>query len=195
MDNFTAGEQVTNVLREKIFSGEIQDGTELTQTWVAEQLGVSRMPIREALQNLELEGFIERLDNRHTRVIGFGEEEGKSRLKVLSSLEKEAALVLMKTGKPAGKITKLQDIVKSSFSKDKELYFHTLLFMESEDRYLNQVFNRMIKPTLQLFIHHRKSSSSIAREKLLEITSALGQKEFGKIEKLLDEYYTELSIR
>ena len=61
-------DSVVNALRDAILSGEIECGAELTQTELAESLGVSRMPVREALLALEYQGLAERLSNQHLRV-------------------------------------------------------------------------------------------------------------------------------
>lgn len=49
---------VTQVLREAILRGDFQGGDSLRQEDLAAQLGVSRMPVREALKQLESEGFV-----------------------------------------------------------------------------------------------------------------------------------------
>lgn len=56
------------MLRYEILSGSMKPGDELAQESIAEQLGLSRMPVREALQALEQEGFLVRLPNRHMQV-------------------------------------------------------------------------------------------------------------------------------
>ena len=61
-------DSVVNALRDAILSGQIASGTELTQVELAESLGVSRMPVREALIILEYQGLMERLPNQHVRV-------------------------------------------------------------------------------------------------------------------------------
>ena len=61
-------DSVVKALRDAILSGEIECGAELTQTELAESLGVSRMPVREALQILEYQGLAQRLSNQHLRV-------------------------------------------------------------------------------------------------------------------------------
>ncbi|WP_017798027.1 GntR family transcriptional regulator [Oceanobacillus kimchii] len=50
--------RVCSVLREAILKGDFKPGERLVQTELANQIGVSRMPIREALRTLELEGLI-----------------------------------------------------------------------------------------------------------------------------------------
>jgi len=52
-------DSVTEALRGRIVSGELAPGTRVVERRVAEQLGVSRVPVREALRVLEREGFLE----------------------------------------------------------------------------------------------------------------------------------------
>jgi DNA-binding GntR family transcriptional regulator len=55
----TLRENVTDLLRRFIIDGSLPPGTEFNQAQVAERLGISRGPIREALAQLEQEGLIE----------------------------------------------------------------------------------------------------------------------------------------
>ena len=54
----TRTQLVVEILREKILSGEIVAGQALRQTALAEELNVSRIPVREALLQLEAEGLV-----------------------------------------------------------------------------------------------------------------------------------------
>lgn len=49
---------VTTILRQAILKGELKPNERLVQADIADQLGVSRMPVREALKTLELEGLV-----------------------------------------------------------------------------------------------------------------------------------------
>ena len=60
---------IVQLMKEEILSGVMKPGEELAQEALAERLGVSRMPIREALQNLVQEGFAVRLPNRHIQAV------------------------------------------------------------------------------------------------------------------------------
>ena len=55
----TVTSSVVDVLREKIISHEIEAGTPLRQNALADELNVSRIPVREALLQLEAEGLVE----------------------------------------------------------------------------------------------------------------------------------------
>ena len=50
--------RVTSILKRAIYSGEYKSGQELSLTAIAEQLGISRTPVREAFQTLAAEGLI-----------------------------------------------------------------------------------------------------------------------------------------
>lgn len=56
--NKPSSEQITAALRQMIYEGTLSSGAPLKQEDLAEQFGVSRIPIREALKKLEAEGLI-----------------------------------------------------------------------------------------------------------------------------------------
>jgi DNA-binding GntR family transcriptional regulator len=56
-------DQVTQLLRDYLISGNIAAGTKLVERDIAEQLGISRAPARDALLQLEREGLIESRSN------------------------------------------------------------------------------------------------------------------------------------
>ena len=57
-------EGVARILRSRIFSGRLKPGDPLPERLLAEQLGVSRTPVREALFTLQSEGLVELTPNR-----------------------------------------------------------------------------------------------------------------------------------
>jgi DNA-binding GntR family transcriptional regulator len=59
---------VHEALREAILSGALPQGEVLSQVQLAEQFGVSRTPLREALRMLQAEGFVDSVPNRRVRV-------------------------------------------------------------------------------------------------------------------------------
>lgn len=58
LNHQTMQESVADMIRDLILSGQLEPGQRLTQNQIAEQLGVSRTPVREALQKLASEGLV-----------------------------------------------------------------------------------------------------------------------------------------
>lgn len=54
----TAPDHIVSVLREAIYEGALEDGEVLNQVAVAEHFGVSRVPVREAMRQLQAEGLL-----------------------------------------------------------------------------------------------------------------------------------------
>jgi GntR family transcriptional regulator, gluconate operon transcriptional repressor len=59
LDQSRLGEEVAQMLRRAIISGELDSGTHLVESALSERFQVSRAPIREALRELESEGLVE----------------------------------------------------------------------------------------------------------------------------------------
>ncbi|MCU1655568.1 MAG: GntR family transcriptional regulator [Pseudonocardiales bacterium] len=70
-----ASHRVAAFLREAILSGEIAPGERIRQEDVAERIGGSRLPVREAVRMLEAEGLIEYETNKGARVPVLGMRE------------------------------------------------------------------------------------------------------------------------
>ena len=68
IDNKPLRERVLDALREAIITGELKPGQPLVEMELASQLGISRAPLREALQTLVQEGLIETAAYRGTIV-------------------------------------------------------------------------------------------------------------------------------
>ena len=67
--------QLHGYLRQCILDGKLPPGTKLSQVGLAEQLGVSRTPLREVLRMLQEEGFVEFEPNQRMRVKGLDPAE------------------------------------------------------------------------------------------------------------------------
>lgn len=81
---------VFNTLRQAILKGELAPGERLMEIQLAEKLGVSRTPIREAIRKLELEGLVLMIPRRGAEVAKISEKSLKDVLEVRRSLEELA---------------------------------------------------------------------------------------------------------
>lgn len=68
IENVPLRVQVADRLRKAILSGRLKPGTSLVETALAEQMNVSRAPIREAIQILENDGLVETIAYKGKRV-------------------------------------------------------------------------------------------------------------------------------
>ena len=80
---------IVEVIRDAILSGKIRADTEMTQNELAQDLGVSRMPVREALILLEYQGLVRRLPNNHVRAVRFSEGYFESLFRMCMELESD----------------------------------------------------------------------------------------------------------
>ena len=81
---------VFNTLRRAILRGELEPGERLMEIQLAEKLGVSRTPIREAIRKLELDGLVLMIPRRGAEVARISEKNLKDVLEVRRSLEELA---------------------------------------------------------------------------------------------------------
>lgn len=70
-------DKIYEMLKEAIFSGELEPGERIIETRLADEMGISRTPIREAIRHLESEGYIESMDNGGVRVSEITEDDIK----------------------------------------------------------------------------------------------------------------------
>jgi GntR family transcriptional regulator, vanillate catabolism transcriptional regulator len=83
----TLAQNVTDTLRDWILHGQVRPGARLEEIPLAEQLGVSRTPVRAALGTLATEGLIDHQPKRGYLVRGFDVEEIVAAYEVRSVLE------------------------------------------------------------------------------------------------------------
>ena len=84
-------DQVLKALRNAVFKGDLKKDEEITQNEMADMLGVSRMPVREAFQELHKEGIIHIQGNRRVVVVGLTREDVADHYDIRAFLEGLAA--------------------------------------------------------------------------------------------------------
>ena len=85
------GEHVFDNLKQAIIRGNIAPGEWLVESHIAQMLGMSRTPVREAIHKLEREGLIERQPRGGFTVLGLGREDIEETFGIRSVLEGYAA--------------------------------------------------------------------------------------------------------
>ncbi|MGW1347030.1 GntR family transcriptional regulator [Kribbella sp. NPDC002412] len=90
-DHVALREQVLAELRRRIVDGDYAQGERLTETRLADDFGVSRNPVREALRVVEAEGFVQILPRRGAVVVTLDEVAVRDLFAVREQLETLAA--------------------------------------------------------------------------------------------------------
>lgn len=88
LERHTTVELAVDRLRERILSGQLPAGTQLRQEKLASDLGVSRMPVREALRQLEAEGLVRLETHKGAVVARLSTQELRENYEIRARLER-----------------------------------------------------------------------------------------------------------
>ena len=100
--NRSLSDDVSDAVREAIFSGRFRPGSPLREMHLAKELDVSQKTVRDALVKLERYGLVVRVPNKETTVTRHSRREVQQRLDLRATLEEMAAL-------EAAKLMKAED--------------------------------------------------------------------------------------
>lgn len=91
LDQRSLSDDVAQIIRKMILNGELHAGERINQAHLAENLSISRGPIREALKLLQNEGLIKHETNKGTFVATLSKEDAFEIYTLRALLEGEAA--------------------------------------------------------------------------------------------------------
>jgi DNA-binding GntR family transcriptional regulator len=139
--------QVADILRSAIVTGKLRPGTTLVETVLAEQLNVSRAPIREAIQDLENDGLVETMAYRGKRVKPLTVREVSETCEMRQRFEVMAVRRILDQGTPVGTLwTPCRTMDEAAAAGDREALvaadevFHRTLIQLSDHRLLAQLW-------------------------------------------------------
>lgn len=145
-------EVVSEALRQAIQDGVLKPGERLMEIPLAEELGVSRTPIREAIRKLELEGFVVMIPRRGTYVANISLKDIAQVFEIRSALEELAA------GLAAERITaeeieelermlvEIGDLIELKDMErivDADIKFHEVLYKASRNERLAEIVHNL----------------------------------------------------
>ena len=108
----TLTDRALKEIRDAIRSGKVKPGDRLVEMQLAQEMQISRFPIREALRYLEKEGLVETIPFKGTHVAEFTEKDMEELYSLRSSLEELAVRILIEN-LDEKKIKKLETIIQS----------------------------------------------------------------------------------
>ena len=130
---------VFNTLRQAILKGELEPGERLMEIQLADRLGVSRTPIREAIRKLELEGLVLMIPRKGAEVAKISEKSLRDVLEVRRSLE-ELAIELACQRMSDSDIEDLE-IAQNAFQTDE--HYHDIIYNGTGNNRLVQILNNL----------------------------------------------------
>ena len=83
-------EEIRNAIREAIFSGKLNPGDRIIETYWAKELGVSQGPVREAIRDLEAMGLVETVPFKGSRIRTLTEKDVRDNYSVRICLESKS---------------------------------------------------------------------------------------------------------
>jgi GntR family transcriptional regulator of vanillate catabolism len=125
-----------------ILAGELAPRTRVTEAALAEQLGVSRTPVRNVLPTLAAEGLLAPVGRRGFAVKAFSAQESWEALELRAFLEGHAARLLALKGASPEVLEALEDCL----AEGDRLFDKRHLVIEDEERYgaMNARFHRTV---------------------------------------------------
>jgi DNA-binding GntR family transcriptional regulator len=153
LDNYKPlRELVFESLREAIIGGLLRPSERLMEIQLAEEMGVSRTPVREAIRKLELEGLVVMIPRKGAYVAGMSTKDIADVFEIRGALEGLAAELaseratdddLERMERYLVKISEEIDTGDLSKVVETDTDFHTLIYEASRNARLSQIINNL----------------------------------------------------
>lgn len=191
-------EIVFETMREAIINGDLAPGERLMEVQLAEEMGVSRTPVREAIRKLELEGLVAMIPRKGAYVANYSLKD------ITDVFEIRAALESLAAGLACERITddeieELQQlVVKVGEVKENDLEelvkvdteFHDRIYKASRNSRLEQMISNL-REQIQRFRSTSLASPGRIQNTLEEhkgIANAIAERDIALAQKLASEH-------
>lgn len=195
-------EEVAELLRQRIFSRELEPGSWIDELKIAEAYGISRTPLREALKVLAAEGLVTMKVRRGAYVTEVSERDLRDVYHLLGLLESDAAGVVASQASEEQllELKKLHDELERAAQPekvDRELFFainerfHMRLLEIANNRWRDQMVADLRK-VMKLNRRNSLLKSGRIQESLLEhraLMAALQSRNAQKSQKCMREHF------
>ena len=166
-ENLPLRDVVFNTHRQAILLGEFKPGERLMEIQLANKLGVSRTPIREAIRKLELEGLVIMIPRKGAEVADITEKSLRDVLEVRKALEELAVQLacekitqeeleeLEKAGENFKKVLKRsKDITEVA---EADVRFHDVIYMATDNQKLIHLLNKLREQMYRYRVEYLKN--------------------------------------
>jgi DNA-binding GntR family transcriptional regulator len=191
-------EEVAERLRQRIFRRELEPGSWIDELRIAEEYGISRTPLREALKVLAAEGLVTMKVRRGAYVTEVSEKDLRDVYHLLSLLESDAAGEVASHGEPAAldELAHLHDALEAAV-QDRDRFFainerfHLRLLELADNRWRLQMVSDLRK-VMKLNRHHSLFKAGRIEESLAEhraVMAALRQRDGALAMRRMREHF------
>lgn len=170
--------RIVDQVGQAILDGEIPHNSELTQVSLALSLGVSRMPVREALFILEHQGLVTRLSNNHCLVTRPDQQQVQQILALCERIEADVAC----------------NLPSSTQIPTDEQQFHQFLCEKCENGYPRRVLVTTTSVYVSYAIAHAPRETSERRQSLELVQASITLHDTNCIRVALHEYFSMLLL-
>lgn len=170
-------QQVAERLRQRIFSHDLEPGAWIDEQAVAEQYGISRTPLREALKVLAAEGLVTLKPRRGCYVNEISDRDLDEVFAVLALLEGQCAADCAQRASPTqlAQLQQIHDALESATKEqDIEAYFTA-----------NQAFHRLVQEVAD---NHRLQQVIRDLRKVVKLSRHNSLRSDGRLEQSLEEH-------
>lgn len=193
-------------LREHISRGSMAPGAQLVEMEIASALGVSRGPIREAIQRLTQEGLLVSIRNRGVFVAEFGQDDIRDIYEARTAVEKAAAGILVAGDHAlAGEelLLKVDDMEAARMKNNSEamsaadVAFHERLVEMAASPRLSRMHGTLLTETRMCLnrLEGRYLDESVRVAEHRHIAEALSTGDANELMKLLDAHKDDALAR
>lgn len=187
---------IARKLRNAISHGELAPGAQLAEAELARELGVSRGPLREAMQRLTQEGLLLSIRNRGLFVIELTEDDVRDVYVARTAVERAAAAQVLLGDRPAARarlLPAIEGMARASARQDVEgisradLEFHEVLVGLSESSRLIRMHQTLLTETQMCVkaLGGAYPDSDIRVPEHQEIADAIGDGQSERVDLLI----------
>ena len=160
-------------IQKDILSGELPDGSKLTESAICKRYGVSRTPVREAFRQLEADGLIENIPNRGAFVKGLSRRDIADLfdLRMLFEIQAVEWAIKRMTDEDIDALRETVEFMEFYTLKDDvdkvlsfNSQFHNTIYAGTKDRMIQRTLS-----TYQTYIKHSAPTKSFTEDYLRKI--------------------------
>lgn len=193
------GEHVFEYLRQEIIKGTIPAGDRLVESRMAQTLGVSRTPVREAIHKLEREGFVSKQPKGGFVVLGLDREDIEETFGIRSVLEGYAARLATIKHKPIEldaleeKIDEYQRLLHQGDLEalpEVNTQFHDLLYALSRSPKLVKMINGLRDQIFRFrqIILKQEEMARVSHEDHRRMLALIRKRDTDRVEQMVREH-------